>query len=400
MNKLLIHKIGTKIENDMKTEGRYGATFRVKRREMMKTLKEICHRYDISISYLSKLENDVLKPNTEILTKYFTDFMIDEDMILSSAVMDDWYLTLIEYIMGINNSGETLRNYLTKRNDFQSKLIEFAMDVKEQKIDSEAKSISLILHSIDTMQPLELTIFILSLVKLYIDSNEHFLAGRLLKELNINNLFYKSIRYWFLDLKYELALYQSSFNQVESVYERLCQYHIHYGKYDAIKQTRNKCIAALAYMLEPKQFDPYLKDKDYVDSYRISLVLHEEYDTFNTLEPCEDVASLLYYDFISDTAMVRSTLPKVLFKNGPFETMLKNYFLNKYNQNNIFNYLRETLFSNVGLAQHYYSSHFIKAKLSNILMDQSRYKQSHLVSMRLFELNKLNRTSFASKELL
>ena len=98
--------------------------------------------------------------------------------------------------------------------------------------------------------------------------------------------------------------------------------------------------------------------------------------------------------------MVRSILPKVLFKNGPFENMLKNYFLNKYNQNNVFNYLRETLFSNVGLAQHYYSSHFIQAKLSNILMDQSKYKQSHLVSLRLFELNKLNRISLASKELL
>lgn len=400
MNKLLIHKIGTKIENDMKTEGRYGATFRVKRREMMKTLKEISQRYGISISYLSKLENDVLKPNIETLSKYFTDFVIDEDMILSSAVMDDWYLTLIEYIMGINDSRETLRNYLTRRDDFQSKLIEFAIDVKEQKIDSEAKSISLILHSIDTIQPLELTIFILSLVRLYIDNNEYFLAGRLLKELNINNLFYKSIRYWFLDLKYELALYQSSFNQVESAYERLCQYHIYYGKYDAIKQTRTKFIEALAYMLEPKQFDPYLKDKGYVDSYRISLILHEEYNTFNTLEPCEDVASLLYYDLINDVAMIRSILPKVLFKNGPFENMLKNYFLNKYNQNNVFNYLRETLFSNVGLAQHYYSSHFIQAKLSNILMDQSKYKQSHLVSLRLFELNKLNRTSLASKELL
>ena len=170
MNELLNHKVGTKIENDLKTEGKYGATFKCKRLETMKTLSEICRKYGISISYLSKIENDILKPNVGMLGSYFNDMQIDEDMVASSEIMDAWYLKLVSYIMGTKDCRPELIEYLSKRDDFQSRLISFAIQVKEKKVENEAQIVSVLLYSIDVMQPLELTIFILTLVSFYIDT--------------------------------------------------------------------------------------------------------------------------------------------------------------------------------------------------------------------------------------
>ncbi|MDD2574832.1 MAG: helix-turn-helix transcriptional regulator [Acholeplasmataceae bacterium] len=400
MNELLIHKVSTKLENDLKTEGKYGATFKCKRMERMKTLSEICRKCGISISYLSKIENDILKPNTAILGSYFNDMQIDEDMVTSSEIMDKWYLNLVGYIMGINDCRKELIEYLSKRDDFQSRLISFAMQVKEKKVENEAKIVSVLLYSIELMQPLELTIFILTLVSLYIDTKDYFLAGRLLKELTVNNLFHISIRYWYINLKFELSLYQSSLKDLNDTFNKLCQKHITFNHFDAIIATKEKYVEALAYMMEPKAFDESLLKDNYLSSYRISLILHEDYDTFLSLDSKKDVASILYYDVLEDKKNVLELLDQITFTDSLFQVFLKNYFIQKYKHNNSYQYLREALFSEIGICQHYYASKFIFKKLSILLTNQHKYKESSLASERIYNLNRVNRNSLANKDLL
>lgn len=400
MNELLIHKVGTKIENDLKTEGKYGATFKCKRLERMKTLSEICRKYGISISYLSKIENDILKPNVGMLGSYFNDMQIDEDMVASSEIMDAWYLKLVSYIMGTKDCRPELIEYLSKRDDFQSRLISFAIQVKEKKVENEAQIVSVLLYSIDVMQPLELTIFILTLVSFYIDTKDYFLAGRLLKELNVNNLFHISIRYWYLDLKFELSLYQASFKELKNNFEKLCQMHIKFNQIDAIITTKKKYVEALAYMMEPKTFNDSLLEDDYLSSYRISLILHEDYETFVSLDSKVDIASMLYYDVLEDKKNVLELLDQVPFSDSLIQQFLKNYFIQKYKYDNSYQYLREALFSEIGISQHYYASQFISNKLSVVLIKLHKYKESSLVSERIFNLNRDNRISLANKDLL
>lgn len=400
MNDLLIHKVGTKLENDLKTEGKYGATFKCKRLERMQTLSEICRKYGISISYLSKIENDILKPNTAILGSYFNDMQIDEDMVTSSEIMDEWYLKLVGYIVGTKKCRQELLEYLSKRDDFQSRLINFAMEVKEKKVENEAQIVSVLLYSIDLMQPLELTIFILMLVSLYIDTKDYFLAGKLLKELNVNNLFHISIRYWYIDLKFELSLYQSSLKELKNNFEKLCLTHIKFNQIDAIKTTKKKYVEALAYMMQPKAFDESLLEDDYLSSYRVSLILHEDYETFIALESKKDIASMLYYDVLEDKKNVLDLLNQVTFSDSLVQEFLKNYFIQKYKHNNSYQYLREALFCEIGICQHYYASQFISNKLSAELIKLHKYKESSLVSERIYNLNRVNRISLANKDLL
>jgi hypothetical protein len=298
--------------------------------------------------------------------------------------------------MGTKDCRPELIEYLSKRDDFQSRLISFAIQVKEKKVENEAQIVSVLLYSIDVMQPLELTIFILTLVSFYIDTKDYFLAGRLLKELNVNNLFHISIRYWYLDLKFEL----SSFKELKNNFEKLCQMHIKFNQIDAIITTKKKYVEALAYMMEPKAFNDSLLEDDYLSSYRISLILHEDYETFVSLDSKVDIASMLYYDVLEDKKNVLELLDQVPFSDSLIQQFLKNYFIQKYKYDNSYQYLREALFSEIGISQHYYASQFISNKLSVVLIKLHKYKESSLVSERIFNLNRDNRISLANKDLL
>lgn len=371
--------------------GKIGATIKLKRKRKQLTLNHLSELSGVSISYLSKIENDLLKPNIDYLTNVLEDLQINEEFLVESTAMNKWYLMTIKELLNIDCYEAELNKFISERDDFQSKLIEFCLDIKKNRFSSIGKTVKLLLQNLNVMHNHELHIFMLSLCQYYVKTENHFSAGEILKEFN--NIFTNQslLKLWFLELKHELALYQSSFVYYMSAVNELLKQYFFYNLRDKIKELKDRSTAALAYFLEPDNFMDYLDDEEMYKSYRLSHVYFKRYESFEKLEKENDLAQLLIDEINGRYDLVKKRWSKVEYREDPLELAIKEYFKYKYDYNKSVVFLQETLFAGTGLAHHYYSSLFISERLTESYSNEHKYKQCYLVNERLKDLNEKRR---------
>lgn len=371
--------------------GKIGATIKLKRKEKQQTLNNLSELFGVSISYLSKIENDLMKPNFDYLTDVLDDLEINEDVVHASLEMNHWYKELLYYLLGISNCKKELEEIILIRDDFQAKLFEFALIVHESNFSQVPKVAKSLLQNISVMHKSELVIFLLSLCDYYIAIENHFAAGEILKELDESYFINPLLRLWQLKIKHELALFQPSILYYLKVVSKLERAYINFNLLKEVKDLRERKVAALAYFMEPDEFKGYLEDEEMYKSYRLSHIYFKKYENFESLEKRNDLAQLLFNEINGKYNEVEKKWDKVEYREDPFEQALKEYFKYKYDFKNIDLFLQETMFASTGLSQHYYCSHFIADKLIENFSKEHKYKQCYLINEKLKDLD-LRRT--------
>lgn len=384
-----IEKINQKISRDFETQAKLGATIKYLRKESEQTLSYLSKKHGVSISYLSKIENDLIKPNVHYIGSILDSLEINEDMVLESENMNDWYNKVIEYMTNKEDHKSELLTYVSLRNDFQSKLIEFSLVVKEKTIVKTSKFISLLMHNLDSMKPLELALFLFTMVEHNMNEGDFFLAAQMLRSIKDSYIINEGLKLWHAKLWFQLSVYSNSLQQVTNTYERYNISLVKHNMIDTIKKNREIYLDYYVFV-PPYNYTEDLK-KLYYRSYRISLVIYEEYDMFLALEKEEDVAWLLYLDSTKEEKLNFSTIQ---FKNNLFENLLKLYFQVKYHQNNDLQFLREMVFSSYGNAQHYHICRFYANRLIKHLSSKNKYKECFLVEEKLRQRDLENNYAF------
>lgn len=374
--------------------GKIGATIKLKRKQKQRTLNNLSELSGVSISYLSKIENDLLKPNIDYLSVILSDLQINEEFLTDSTDMNKWYLMTVKHFLNIANYEEELKRFVRERDDFQSQLVDFCMKIKENKLSSAAKLVEPLLLNINVMHDTELNIFMLSLSEYYIKNENHFSAGEILKhfinEFENNTIF----KLWFLELKHELSLYQSSFIYYQKTVDELLKYYFIFNLEDKINELKERSTAALAYFLEPNNFLDYLDDEEMFKSYRLSHVYFKRYEDFEALEKKNDLAQLLIDEINGKEDVVSKRWAKVEYRDDPLELAIKEYFKHKYDFNKTQVFLQATLSAKTGVSQHYYACLFVYERLIEIYSKEHKYKQCYLAAEFLKKLEETRRVYF------
>lgn len=380
MANLILNKIRKKMKEDSLTEGKLGSTIKYKRKERNKTLQSLSNIVGISVSYISKVENNVISPNLETIKGVLETLEINEKIIESSLIMDDWYIKTVCHILGLKNNKEELNKYINERNDFQSRLMKFALVVSEKGFSVATEELSLLMYSLNQMSNLEFIIYLLSLVRYHLNDDDYLNAALILKEIKSRYLEDTYIAHWYYQLRFEIALMQEDYGVFNNAKDNYLKYLFLHNKLSKMKEVRNDYISALSYFMAPNEFEN-IADRDYQRSKRIAMVLHKDFDNFNNEKEIVDLALLIYYDEIDKKEEVLKLISKVDFNDSIFEQALKAYFQVKYyDKNNYFYFLKEQIFSTTAITQHYYGMRFFANEIKKTLLKQFKYKEITLIN--------------------
>ena len=370
----VMDKINQKIIKDRQSVGKLGATLKQRRKEHQFTLSHLSNKYAISISYISKIENDLIKPNIKYISPMLTELQIDEEMFESSEIMDAWYRLAINYHIDKENNRKQLYDYVTQRNDFQSKLIEFSVLVKENDFLKSNKFIGILIHNIDQMTPIEFCLFVFSLVEHHINDGDIITAAEVFGLIDGMYMVYDGLKLWAYKIAFKLSEYHVSLHQYRTIYHAYNKALMAHNMVDII--IRNKEIYN-----NQQPFDSPLSLSNYHDeemykNYRLSLIIHERYDSFLKLEHQHDLAQALYDDIVLNK---KPKYKQIDFEPSLFEQTLREYFKEKYEKGNVVPFLRDIVFSSSEVSQHHYISNFFADRLIDYLANQNKYKECYLI---------------------
>ncbi len=400
LNDLIITRIKQKVVNDNLINGRLGATIKLKRKEKDMTLNDFSENYGISISYLSKIENNIMQPNVEYLSNLLEDLQINEKDFSSGLTMNLWYKKLVSTIIGLKSYKDEIKSYIKTREDFQAKILEFSLLVSEGKVAEVGQIVSSLVHNIELMQTIEFSIFAFSLACFHIKTKDLFAAGQIMQQISRYYIKDNLLEVWYYEILFELSLYQESYFYLLKVTKGLLFSYFSFGLITKIKKIRNRFITSLGYFLDPGKFSEDFKNSGSFRSYRLSLILYQKHSEFLQLEKQNDLAQLLYDEFQGESDKVIKNKDLIDYYDDPFEQALQEYFKYKYDLKRLDYYLKNVLFADAGPSQHYYSTHFLAKMLIRNLSQQYKYKECFLLTKKVNQLDQKRKQNHKSKNLV
>ncbi len=383
-NSYVLEKIKQKIEKDLQTKGKLGATLKQKRKEKDLTLSQLSKKYDISISYISKVENDLIKPNIEYINPMLSGLGINEEMFELSENMDKWYELAINYHIDKENNRKVLYDYVKERNDFQAKLILFSLLVKENEFNKATQLLNALIYSIDQMTSIEFGLFVFSLVEHHINDGNVIAASQIFAEMNSTYLVCLGLKLWAFKIVFEISKYHSSLQQYEAIYHEYNKELLKHNMIDVI--IRNREIFNSQQIFNSPLSLVECLDEEMKKNYRVSLILHEDYETFLELKEEYDLAQVLYEDIVLNK---KPKYEKIIYEPNLFEHTLLEYFKMKYEKGRESYFLREIVFSTNEVSQHHYISLFFAKRLIKVLSSKNKYKECYLILERIKEIERI-----------
>ena len=166
----------------------------MKRKEQNKTLREVSEKADVSLSFISKIENDQIKANLDHIKGILEDLEIKEEVFQLSQDMSKWYEDLLDYELDLGNPNISFKPVTENRDDFQSKIIDLAVNVKKGYYGQSEQNITMLITAMDNMKPIEIAIFLLIVADYYIQVDEYFKAAELLRIVYKKEFVHEKIR--------------------------------------------------------------------------------------------------------------------------------------------------------------------------------------------------------------
>jgi transcriptional regulator with XRE-family HTH domain len=375
----------------------------MKRKEQNKTLREVSEKADVSLSFISKIENDQIKANLDHIKGILEDLEIKEEVFQLSQDMSKWYEDLLDYELDLGNPNISFKPVIENRDDFQSKIIDLAVNVKKGYYGQSEQNITMLITAMDNMKPIEIAIFLLIVSEYYIQVDEYFKAAELLQIVLKKEFVHEKVNLWLYELLFKLSLCSKNEHYVSNVFNNLQQMYIIYNLYGKSTEKRMEYIKYCAYIKDEKFFTKLLSFDDHTEHKKAQLLQMYLNDKLNMLkqeiEPLKEnpAFNLIYALYYHETNQIQKAefwvnqLCEHAY-DSPIEQFFKNYLKAIYITKDPGQYLKSVLGIKGELYYHTSVIEIASEYYINWLIESHRYKECttvmQLVVKRLNDIHK------------
>lgn len=400
INKLrLQEKFETKLYYEDNPIPQIGKTLKMKRKELNLTLNEASQMIDASISYISKIENDQMKPNFDKIRLLLDTLHIDEELILYSTDMEKWYVDLLDYLIDVNSDCKELLKLTEYREDFQGKLIQFALEVKSGDISGCETYLTLLYNSIEQMSQLELGIFMLATAYFHFKKEDYLATADIIELLHSKQYNNEKFTIWFEELKYQMACMIGSEQNIKTLFSKLSYKYLIYNFESRLSLIKESYICTIPYYDKPlmaeNMYQMNINQVTY-NAYLISKYIQSKYQEIleSTRNSEQHLITLLCKDMLYNTIDSQAALLKIEPLSG-IESYLLTYLRVKYLDDKVYDYLRHHMFNDPNVYHSKFLLSFFYNKMTNIYKKLHRYKECVTLQdyyyQRLSEINTIER---------
>ena len=403
----LTHLIKKRQENNKYVGMPFGSAVKYKREEMNMTLEEasagIC-----SLSYLSKLENNIIKPSEHFVEKFKRRFNIEEDYVYDS----DDFKVILEKIIQALLLDETLEKDILEnfeqREDYESVLVSFAYYVlidDQSQIDYFYKKIASAIISM----PQEVFITAMILVNHLLYNQMRYSEGvsllnrleslepkheklKLLILKGITRHAFKMNNFVLISKSYEAykhkLIQKQLFSQLRKINFEKLEHESRYRLYQDIANEINQIDAFNE--LDKK----YLNAKCYFHKGQFQ-------KTFEIANQYKDVSTnwmmlyLLSLEHLKDTAKIMQILDNYPLEKHPRLDIIIKHLNHKYKstQEEQMNYIKRDIMTFQGMTEDHEILNYLLKDCEQMLIKHQYYKDA--VSLYRIYVKKLNNLSYA-----
>ena len=398
----MVEKANKKLFKDEEPNIKIGATLKLARKEQNKTLLDVSQAAGVSQSFISKLENDRIKANLNHIRGILDDLKIKEEIFQVSQDMKKWYEDLLDYYLDLGDGNLNFKDVTECRDDFQSKIIELALDIKKGLYGNSEKNITLLITSMDTMKPIEVSIFLLIVSEYYIQIHEYFKAADLIDLVYKKAFVHIKIDLWLHELMFKLALCSKNEHYVTKIFLKLQEMYISFNLYGKSTEKRMEYLKHCTYLKDENFFTNLLSFDASIEHRFLQMI--NWYFNDKTLklgqaveQKPNEVDRLVHALYLHKTRKI-DTLDLLVQHletqdyDSPIELFYKQFLRAIYIDKAPESYLKMVLGSKSELYYHapvieLASNHYIE-----YLMDAHRYKECtqvmRIASLRLQEIQK------------
>jgi HTH-type transcriptional regulator, quorum sensing regulator NprR len=380
-----------------------GSAIKFRRRELKMTLEEgadgIC-----SISYLSKLENNLIEPNLDFVDQLIKRFDINENSYIEfDHYLDDLKLLLSSKLQQKRPFIDLTMSY-SERKDYQSLLIQLSYySLIENDIEA-IKAYSDIKTFIPNLNHYEYSILLLSLSDVLIRGDKFQDAYELLLFEPTSNKDLEPVSILIKRNKLICAFNTNKISEIITYYQDYIDLLYLSQNYHLIHEINKKYILYMAYYQAPEQI---MKKLNYLNSFSDSdknalLVKTYYFDhqyekvlEIMSQDNLENKDSIMYYlmslDTLKNKTKIKEVISKLDFKLLCYSTKSFIMFLeNKYanDQTQILNYLRRELIGLKKYTDHYILLEYLMMDAQNIFALHHHYKEASQITKDLIPVLK------------
>jgi transcriptional regulator with XRE-family HTH domain len=375
----------------------------MKRKEQNKTLREVSEKADVSLSFISKIENDQIKANLDHIKGILEDLEIKEEVFQLSQDMSKWYEDLLDYELDLGNPNISFKPVTENRDDFQSKIIDLAVNVKKGYYGQSEQNITMLITAMDNMKPIEIAIFLLIVAEYYIQVDEYFKSAELLEIVCKKEFVHEKVNLWLHELLFKLALCSKNEHYVSQLFNYLQQMYIIYNLYGKSTEKRMEYIKYCAYIKDEIFFKKLLSFDDHTEhkkAYMLHIFLNKKISKLKQeLEQVGEDTSFsliqtLYYHETKQSQKAEFWAIQLCDHpyDSPIEQFYKNYMKAIYVTKDPGQYLKSVLGVKGNLFHHVAVIEIAFEYYVELLMEAHRYKECttimQMVSKRLNEIRK------------
>jgi len=403
----LTHLIKKRQENNKYVGMPFGSAIKYKREEMNMTLEEACA--DIcSLSYLSKLENNVIKPSVHFVEKFKRRFNIKEDYVYDA---DGFKMVLEKIIQAILLDQKLSSNILDdfdQREDYESVLVNFAHYVlrdEETQIEYFYKKIVSAILSM----PEEVFMTAMILVDKLLYKEMRYSEGvSLLNRLEKFEPKHEKIKLLILKGVTRHAFKMNNFILISKSYELFRHKLIQKQLFSQLKKISfEKLEHESKYRLcqdivdEINQIDAFdEKDKKYLYAkcYFHKGQYHKSHEIAHQYKD-ESIDWMMLYllslEHLKETSKIIEILEQYPIANHPRLDIIIKHLKHKYKstQEEQMNYIKRDILTLQGMTEDHEILNFLLKDCEQLLIKHQYYKDA--VSLYRIFMKKLNNLSFA-----
>jgi transcriptional regulator with XRE-family HTH domain len=380
-----------------------GSAIKFRRKELKMTLEEgaqgIC-----SISYLSKLENNLIEPNIDFVDQLIKRFDINENSYVEfDHYIDDLNL-LLSLKLGQKKPHIDFTKSYTERKDYQSLLIQMCYyslieeDVEVIKAYSDLKTF------IPNLNHFEYSLMLLSLSDVFIRNDKFQDAYELLLFEPISNDNIENISILMRRNRLICAFYTNKISEIIGNYQNYLDILYQSQNYHLIHEISKKYTFYMAYYQSPEHI---MKKLNYLNSFSDSdknallvktYYFNHQYEKIVELmsnDSLDNKESLMFYlmslDILKNKTKLKEVIKILDHKNLCFSTKaLIIYLENKLSSdsNQMLNYLRTEIIGLKKYTDHYILLEYLMMDAQNIFALHHHYKESSQVTKDLIPVLK------------
>lgn len=369
-----------------------GSIVRWHRKQKNMTLNEgadgIC-----SISYLSKVENNLIEPSDQILDDLKKRFELEELLNYDLKRYEEHYSDIVDKLFGYKEIPTFYFKLYETKTDYKSKLVLFAYYIQRHNLIKAKKVYKDLEYEINKFNHDEINLFYLLTSLMLIEEGKYYIALRILNlsnVINVNSKLSMLIDYKKIYLNLMLGKFMQSFNLSEDLEKRLLKNHnlLRYNNLLKLKLFYTVDEYDYQYSLDKINEQQFLtrKEKELNKTFlnllrnqKISKTLLEK-----NISDSNDwyLINLLYFDFLEDYQKIKEIMNKSSkFGSNPVNQHIEFFLDSKYNMDSdsFSRYIKNISTNFENNYNGYYFLSLLYENAANYYENKTFYKTANLI---------------------